>query len=426
MAQPQGPGQSQILRDAHSTPEKNDCSQTTGESFTVKTGSPLMSEVNVALMGYKFMGKAHSSAYRQVRRFFQGKLEPRMKVICGRDRTATEAAAKQLGWDQVETDWRKVIERKDIDVVDICTPIDLHHPIAVAAAKAGKHVICEKPLTTSLPNAKEMLQAAEKSGVKHMLMHNYRKAPAIALAKKLIDDGRLGDIYHYRGVYLQDWIIDPDFPLVWRLEKKHSGLGVLGDLGSHTADLAHFLNSDIESVVGHLTTFIKERPLPAVGGAGAWGAKGSKGKGKVTVDDDANFLARFKNGSTGVFESSRFCGGRRNYHVFEIYGSKGSIGFNLERMNELELYDRTESQAEQGFKTIIVTEGVHPYVGAWWPPGHIIGYEHTFVHAIHDFLTSLESDRLPEPNFKDGVKIHAVLDAVERSAKSGKWERVPR
>jgi len=297
--------------------------------------------------------------------------------------------------------------------------------MALAAAKAGKHVICEKPLANTLAEAKEMLRAVEKAGVKHMLMHNYRKIPAVALAKKLIDDGRLGEIYHYHGAYLQDWIMDPEFPLVWRLEKKHSGSGALGDIGSHAADLAQYLNGEIDSVVAHMTTFIKERPLPG-SGSGAWGAKGSKGKGKVTVDDDTNFLARFKNGSVGVFEASRFCGGRRNYNTLQVYGSKGSIAFNLERMNELEFYDRTEGQADQAFKTIMVTESVHPYVGAWWPPGHIIGYEHTFVHAVHDFLTSLENDRLPEPNFSHGVKDQAVLDAIERSAKSGKWERVAR
>jgi predicted dehydrogenase len=218
--------------------------------------------------------------------------------------------------------------------------------------------------------------------------------------------------------------MDPEFPLVWRLEKKFAGSGALGDIGSHATDLAQYLNGDIVSVTGHLTTFIKERPFPG-DGAGAWGAKGKKGKtGKVTVDDDANFLARFRNGSVGVFESSRFCGGRRNYNTFQVYGSKGSLAFNLERMNELEIFDRTEGQADQGFKTMMVTESVHPYVGAWWPPGHIIGYEHTFVHALHDFLTALEEDRLPEPNFRDAVKDQAVLDAVERSAKSGQWEKV--
>ena len=382
-----------------------------------------MPEINIGLLGYKFMGKAHSNAYRQVSRFFPGKLTPRLKVLCGRDRDGVEAAAGQLGWEEVETDWRKVVERKDIDVIDISTPGNVHHDQAIAAARAGKHIICEKPLANTLPEAQEMLRAVERAGVKHMLMHNYRKIPAVAFARKLIEDGRLGEVYHYHGAYLQDWIMDPEFPLVWRLQKKLAGSGALGDIGSHAADLARYLNGELDSAVAHMTTFIKERPLPG-GGAGAWGAKGRQGKGKVTVDDDANFLARFKNGSVGVFESSRFCGGRRNYNTFQVYGGKGSLAFNLERMNELEFYDRTDSQAEQGFKTIMVTESVHPYVGAWWPPGHIIGYEHTFVHAIHDFLTALEKDELPEPNFRDGVKNQAVLDAVERSAKSGRWEKV--
>jgi predicted dehydrogenase len=295
--------------------------------------------------------------------------------------------------------------------------------MAIAAAEAGKHILCEKPLANSLAQAKEMLRAVEKAGVKHYVNFSYRRAPAVAYARQLVEAGRLGQIYHYHGAYLQDWIMDPEFPLVWRLEKKYAGLGALGDIGAHAADLALYLNDEIREVAGQLTTFIKERPR-AGEGAGAWGAKGSKGKGKVTVDDDANFLARFRNGSVGVFESSRFAGGRRNYNAFQIYGSKGSLAFNLERMNELEFFDRTEAAADQGYKTILATEAAHPYVGAWWPPGHILGYEHTFVHAIHDFLTCLEEDRMPEPNFRGGVKVQAVLDAVERSAKSKKWEKV--
>lgn len=216
--------------------------------------------------------------------------------------------------------------------------------------------------------------------------------------------------------------MDPQFPLVWRLQKKLAGAGALGDIGSHAIDLARYLNAEFNSVVGHMTTFIKERPLPSADG-GRLQAKAGTGTGKVTVDDDANFLARFSNGSVGVFESSRFCGGRRNYNTFQIYGSKGSVAFNLERMNELEFYDAENAKAEQGYKTIGVTEGVHPYVGAWWPSGHIIGYEHTFVHAIHDFLVALENDTLPSPNFVDGVKNQAVLEAVELSSKSGKWEK---
>jgi predicted dehydrogenase len=383
-----------------------------------------MTEINVALIGHQFMGKAHSNAYRQVSKFFPGKLEPRLKVICGKaSKEELEATARQFGWEESDPDWRRVVERKDIDVVDISTPGFLHHAMAIAAAEAGKHLICEKPLANTLAEAKEMLRAVEKAGVKHYVNFNYRRVPAVALAKKLIEEGRLGEIYHYHGAYLQDWIMDPQFPLVWRLEKKYAGSGALGDIGAHAADLAQFLNADITEVVGFMTTFIKERPLVDAG-PGAWGAKGGRGKGKVTVDDETNFLARFKNGSAGVFESTRFAGGRRNYNTLQIYGSKGSLAWNFERMNELEFFDRTEAGAEQGYKTILATEAAHPYVGAWWPPGHIVGYEHTFVHAIHDFLTCLEKDRMPTPNFRDGVKVQAVLDAVERSAKSRRWEKV--
>jgi len=347
-----------------------------------------------------------------------------MRVLCGKACTEElEETARLYGWEESDCEWERVIEREDIDVVDVSTPGYLHHPMVIAAARAGKHVICEKPLANNLAQAKEMLKAVEKEGVLHMVNFNYRRVPAVAYAKKLIEDGRIGDVYHYHGAYLQDWIMDPEFPLVWRLEKKFAGSGALGDIGAHAADLAEYLNSEIQVVSGQMTTFIKERPLPTEG-AGAWGAKGQKGKGKVTVDDDANFVARFKNGSVGVFESSRSAGGRRNFNTFQIHGSKGSIAFNLERMNELEFYDRTEASELQAFKTIIVTEANHPYVGAWWPPGHIIGYEHTFVHAIHDFLSCLEKERIPEPNFRQGVRNQAVLDAVERSAKSGRWEKV--
>ena len=385
-----------------------------------------MAEINVALIGHQFMGKAHSNAYRQLERFFPGRYRFRMKVLCGKAcSTELEATARQFGWEEFDCEWERVMARKDIDVVDISTPGYLHHPMALAAAATGKHIICEKPLANSLAEANEMLRAVEKAGVKHYVNYNYRRVPAVAYAKRLIEEGRVGDVYHYHGSYLQDWIIDPSFPLVWRLEKKHAGSGALGDIAAHASDLAQYLNADITEVVGQMTTFIKERPLPG-DGSGAWGAKGKSGKGKVTVDDDSNFLAQFKNGSIGVFESSRFAGGRRNFNNFQIYGSKGSLAWNMERMNELEVYDRTEASVNQGFKNIMVTEAEHPYVGAWWPPGHIIGYEHTFVHALWDFLSCLEEDRMPEPSFREGVKVQAVLDAVERSAKSKKWVKVPR
>ncbi len=372
-----------------------------------------MPDLNVALIGYKFMGKAHSNAFRQVRRFFAGRLTPRMKVICGRDRAAVERAAREMGWEEAATDWRRVVARRDIDVVDIATPGHLHHPMVLAAAAAGKHLICEKPLANSLAQARQMLRAVERARVKHLLMHNYRKIPAVAFARRLVEDGKIGRVYHYHGAYLQDWILDPKFPLVWRLQKKFAGSGALGDIGSHAVDLARYLNGEFASVCAQMTTFIKDRPIP-----------GRRRRGRVSVDDDANFLARFRNASAGVFESSRLCGGRRNFNTFQIYGSKGSLAFNLERMNELEFFDATARRTEQAFKTILATEAEHPYAGRWWPPGHLLGYEHTFVHAVHDFLVALEKDKIPSPNFYDGVANQAVLDAVERSAKSARWERV--
>ena len=381
-----------------------------------------MAEVNVALIGYKFMGKAHSNAFRQVRRFFPGKLVPRLKVICGRDRAGLKAAAQQFGWEEIETDWEKVVRRKDIDIVDVSTPGHLHHPMVLAAARAKKHIICEKPLGNTLKEAREMLAAVKRAGVLHMLMFNYRRIPAIAYARKLMRSGKLGKIYHWHGAYLQDWIMDPEFPLVWRLDKKFAGTGALGDIGAHAIDFAQYLNGNITEVIGHSTTFIKRRPVATR--QGRLKAKGGPEKGKVTVDDDTNFLARFRNGSVGVFESSRFCGGRRNYNTFQVYGSKGSLAFNLERLNELEIYNSEEAAGEQGFKTISVTEAVHPYVGNWWPPGHIIGYEHTFVHAVKDFLDCLDKGRMPRPNFEDGIQNQAVLDAVERSAASRRWTEV--
>ena len=268
----------------------------------VRSWGYVMPEINVALIGHRFMGKAHSNAYRQVRRFFPGNLVPRMKVLCGKACNAElEETARQYGWEESDCDWERVVERKDIDMVDVSTPGYLHHPMVIAAAQAGKHIFCEKPLANSLSEAKEMLKAVEKAGVMHMINFNYRRLPAVAFAKRLIDEGKIGEVYHYHGAYLQDWIMDPEFPLVWRLEKKYAGSGALGDIGAHATDLAEFLIGEIQTVTGQLTTFIKERPLVAQGGS--WGAKGQKGKGKVSVDDDANFLARFKNGGVGVFES---------------------------------------------------------------------------------------------------------------------------
>jgi predicted dehydrogenase len=373
-----------------------------------------MAEVNVALIGYAFMGRAHSNAYRQVRAFFSPRLVPRMKVICGRRRDAVEAAARRYGWEESASDWRDVVTRPDIDLVDVCTPGDSHAEIAIAAAEAGKAVLCEKPLANSVAEAESMLQAVVKQRVVHMICHNYRRAPAVMLAKQLINQGRIGEIRHYRGTYLQDWIVDPTFPLVWRLRKEAAGSGALGDIASHSIDLARFLVGEIVAVAGALETFIHERPLP----------EDASQQGQVTVDDAAIALARFANGAIGTIEATRMASGRKNYNRFEINGSQGSIAFNLERMNELEVFFRSDAAAEQGFRTINVTDRSHPYLGAWWPPGHIIGYEHTFTHTVFDLLEAMADRRVPKPDFEDGVRNQRVLAAIERAASQRSWVEV--
>jgi predicted dehydrogenase len=374
-----------------------------------------MAQLNVALIGYAFMGRAHSNAYRQVGRFFTPKHLPRMKVLCGRTPAAVKTAADQLGWEETSTDWREVVRRKDIDIVDIVTPGDSHAEIAIEAAKAGKVVFCEKPIANTVKDAEKMLAAVKKAGVIHMVCHNYRRAPAVMLAKQLIADGKLGTIYHYRGTYLQDWIVDPQFPLVWRLRKEAAGSGALGDIASHSLDLARFLVGEITEVTGALETFIKERPLP----------DNPKKRGKVTVDDASAAVVRFKNGALGTIEASRFATGRKNYNRFEINGSKGSVAFNLERLNELDVYLSADDGAVQGFHNVMVTEGQHhPYVGHWWPPGHIIGYEHTFVHTVYDLLEAVATSKMPTPNFEDGVQNQKVLAAMEKAAATKRWEKV--
>ena len=368
-------------------------------------------KLNIAMIGHRFMGKAHSNAWRQVSRFFDLPVEPVMKVICGRNEAAVKDAADKYGWLEHSTSWQQVVERKDIDVIDICTPGDSHMPIAVAAAEAKKVIFCEKPLANTLAEAERMLDAVRSSSCIHMLCHNYRRAPAVMLAKQLIDEGRIGELYHYRGTYLQDWIVDPDFPRVWRLEKAIAGSGALGDLVSHTADLSRFLVGEISDVAGALKTFITERPLP-----------GSDKKAPVDVDDAAISLMKFRNGAIGTIEASRFALGHKNHLRFEINGSKGSVAFDLERLNELELY--LEEGPNSGFKTILVTDARHPYIESWWPPGHIIGYEHTFIHTVCDLLRAIDKQEVPTSNFEDGVRNQKVLDAIERASASGRWETV--
>jgi predicted dehydrogenase len=383
-------------------------------------------QVNVALIGYKFMGKSHSNAYRQVAHFFPdlGAL-PVMNTLCGRDRQAVEQASGQLGWQQAAIDWKEVVRRPDIDLVDIVTPGDSHAAIAIAAAQAGKHVFCEKPLANTVAEAERMLEAVQKAGVRNMVAFNYRRVPAIAYARQLIDEGRIGRIYHFRARYLQDWIMDPNFPLVWRLDKNAAGSGPMGDLGAHIIDLARYLVGDFDEVTGMAETFIKERPLAESSDAGL-GARGGATKGQVTVEDAAAFVTRFTNGAMGTFEVTRFAGGNRNANTFEINGSKGSLRFNLERLNELEFLDLTQPSTEQGFRDLMITDGAHPYMAAWWPAGHIIGWEHTFTHEVRDLMAAIAGKTEVHPDFLDGLRVQQVLDAVERAANSRRWERVAR
>ena len=373
-----------------------------------------MSQLNVALIGYAFMGRAHSNAYRQVTPFFSPRLTPRLKVLCGRTKRGVEQAARTLGWDEAATDWKAVIARPDIDLVDICTPGDSHAEIAIATARAGKAVFCEKPLANTVREAERMLAAVEKAGVPHMICHNYRRAPAVMLAQRLIAEGQLGEVRHFRGTYLQDWINSPTFPLVWRLDRRRAGSGALGDIGAHVVDLARFLVGEIAEVSGDLRTFIKTRPLPG----------DPTRRGRVTVDDAAAAVVRFSNGAMGTIEATRLAPGRKNHNRFEINGSKGSIAFDLERMNELELYLESDRKGQRGFRTILVTESDHPFVKAWWPPGHIIGYEHTFTHTVYDLLEAMADHDIPRPNFADGVKNQRVLAAIERSAGNRRWVSV--
>jgi len=363
------------------------------------------------MIGYQFMGRAHANAWRQAGRFFELPFDLELRVVCGRAREAVAAAAARLGFSEAASDWRAVVARADVDVVDVCTPGDSHAAIAIAAAEAGKAVLCEKPLANTVADAERMRDAARKAGVVHMVCHNYRRAPAVALAKRLIEAGRLGRIHHWRGTYLQDWIVDPAFPRVWRLEKKRAGSGALGDIASHSVDLARHLVGEIREASGLLETFVTERPLPE-----------GRGMGRVDVDDAALALVRFDNGAIGTIEGTRFAPGRKNFNRFEVNGARGSLAFDLERMNELELYE--ETGPESGFRTILATDASHPYIAAWWPPGHILGYEHTFVHTVRDFVGAVASGKGAKPDFEDGLANQKVLDAIERSAASRRWESV--
>jgi predicted dehydrogenase len=379
-------------------------------------------QVNIALIGYQFMGKAHSNAYRQVGRFFDLDVEPVMKVLCGRTEHKVKAAQEQFGWQEYATKWEDVIARNDIDLVDIGTANDTHAEIAIAALKAGKHVLCEKPLAITLPDAKAAYETAKATGKINGICHNYRKAPAVAFAKQLVEEGKLGAIRHFRGTYLQDWILDPSVPLVWRLDKSIAGSGSHGDLNAHLIDTARFvMGTEFSDVTGLSETFIKKRPLLADTEGGLSGFKSSGEMGEVTVDDITAFLARFDNGATGTFEATRLAPGRKNYNRWEINGEKGSLVFNLERMNELEVYLTDDPQGVQGFHLIQATENFMPYMDAYWPVAHIIGYEHTFVNMMRDLFVAISKGEPFSPDFLDGYRNQAVLDAVEKSCASRQW-----
>jgi predicted dehydrogenase len=389
-----------------------------------------MKKLNVAIIGAKFMGKAHSSSWSRVHRFFDVPFEPVLKVACGRAGGGSlESFAQRWGWESTSTDWIETVNRSDIDIVDIAAPTFLHHQIAIEAARAGKHIFCEKPIGLTHQQAIEMYAVAQKAGIVHYLNHNYRRCPAVALAKQLIEEGRLGRLFHWRSAYLQSWIVDPEFPLTWHLRKETAGSGPHADLNSHLVDLARFLVGEIVQVTAMTAQFVKERPLPVEGSSGAFEAgrmTEARVKAPVTVEDAAFFLAQFDNGVLGSFEATRFAPGRKNYNTFEIYGSKGSITFNLERMNELNFFSSDDPECAQGFRNIMVTEASHPYLNAWWPPGHIIGYEHTFVNAMADFLKAIDAGSNLEPNFADGVREMAILDAAMESAQTGRSIEVRR
>ena len=382
-------------------------------------------QVNVGLVGYMFMGKAHSVGYRDCAFAFPDvKARPVMKEICGLDGSEAAKFADQYGWERSSEGYKRVVEADDIDLVDISTGNDTHREIALAAAANGKHVFCEKPMALSVAECREMIKAVEKAGIIHMINFNYRTVPAVTLARQMIEKGMIGTPYHFRAVYLQDWIMDPDFPLVWRLQKDKAGSGAHGDLNAHIIDMGRWLCGEFDSVCGMMKTFIKKRPLLSANVVGLAGAKGSGKMGDVTVDDATLFMARFKNGAIGTFEATRFAGGNKNGVHFEMNGSEGSIRFNIERYNELEYFSRKDKDGQQGWKTILVTEGSHPYLKGWWPAGHIIGWQQTFVHQVYNLMNGIAAGKNPSPNFYDGLKCQSVLESVEKSAETESWVKI--
>jgi predicted dehydrogenase len=371
--------------------------------------------LNVGMIGYGFMGRAHSNAYRHVNDFFDLDYRPVLKAACGREKAKTEAFARQWGYESAETDWRKLIERKDIDAIDICSPNNTHKEIALAAAGAGKIILCEKPLAMDSAQGEEMVRAVETAKVPNMVWYNYRRVPAITLARQLIDEGRLGKIFHFRAKFLQDWTISPELPQggagLWRLDASAAGSGVTGDLLAHCIDTAMWLNGPINSVTAMTETFIKQRKHTASGKVEP-----------VGIDDACAFLARFANGSMATFESTRYARGHKAQYTFEINGEHASIAWDLHDLHRMEYFDHKDEGILRAWRSIHVTDGEHPYMKNWWVPGLQIGYEHTFIHQVADFLKGLARGEPVAPTFRDALETQRVCDAVLKSAGNGNWE----
>ncbi len=376
-----------------------------------------MKTLNIGLIGYGFMGRAHANAYRKVSNFFDLEYQPVLKATCARDSAKVKAFAARWDFESHETDWRKLIARKDIDLVDIACPNDMHREIAIAAAKAGKMILCEKPLAMNGPEGLKMVQAVEKAGVPNMVWYNYRRVPAVTLAKELVDEGRLGRIFHYRAKFLQDWTISKDLPQggagLWRLDVNVAGSGVTGDLLAHCIDTALWLNGSIERVNAMTETFVKERKHNLTGKVE-----------KVGIDDACAFLARFSNGSLATFESTRYARGHKALYTFEINGEHASIFWDLHDLHRLQYFDHRDEGRTRGWRSIHVSDGDHPYMSKWWVPGLQIGYEHSFVHQVADFLEGVAKGKPASPTFRDALETQYVCDAVLKSASTGKWEKV--
>jgi predicted dehydrogenase len=370
--------------------------------------------LNVGMIGYGFMGRAHSNAYRKVGNFFDLDYQPVLKAACGRTRAKTEDFAQRWGYESVETDWKKLVARKDIDAIDICVPNDLHMEIAIAAAKAGKMVLTEKPIARNTKEGEKMVAAVEKAKVPNMVWYNYRRVPAVMLIKQVVEQGTLGRIYHYRANFLQDWTISPDVPQggagTWRLDVDAAGSGVTGDLLAHCLDTALWINGGIESLSATTETFVKKRKHALTGKMQT-----------VGIDDAAMVMARFKNGSLGLFESTRYARGHKALYTLEINGEKGSLSWNLHDLNYVQFFDHRIEGRLRGWTSILVTDGDHPYLGKWWVPGLSLGYEHSFVYQLADFLEGLATGKPAAPTFREALETTKVCDAILKSGATGKW-----